>query len=240
MLRLEESPPCLLVESLKRKLPETASIFAGATFEVASALSFGDGMIQFEKRKSLWLALSRSLVMPDEKWFDTMEAFLQELGSEEWNEGFSRTLREWTDAFQELKAEPLEEVQYEYTRLFVNGYPKTACPPYESVYREGTMLGELAMDVYLIYQDWGLEITREEAGDHLAVLLEFMYYLSSLLDVVEDDELRQAVEGEIRAFWKEHIESWLPKFVGDLVESAEMPFYTLLGNMLSETTSLMS
>jgi len=139
-----------------------------------------------------------------------------------------------------LKAAPLEEAQYEYTRLFVNGYPKAACPPYESVYREGTMLGDSALDVHRVYADWGLEMAANEAGDHLAVMLEFLYYLSSLLDMAEDDEQRRAVEEAIGEFWKEHVGSWLPRFARDLEENAEMPFYARMGQVFSRVASLMS
>jgi TorA maturation chaperone TorD len=39
----------------------------------------------------------------------------------------------------ELKNWSLEWWQAEYTRLFINGYPKTVCPPFESVYCHGVM-----------------------------------------------------------------------------------------------------
>ena len=163
-----------------------------------------------------------------------MESLIGDLRSAGWEGAMSRVLGDWLASLGDLKSEPLEEVQYEYTRLFVNGYPKTACPPYESVYREGTMLGESAMDVYLIYQDWGLEVSEEEAGDHLAVMLEFLYYLASLREVADDEEKLEAVEEAIEGFWKDHLQPWLPQFAGDLMENAEMPFYTRLGNVLTE------
>jgi len=196
-------------------------------------------MIPFEKQKVLWLTLSRSLVLPDEGWFETMESLLGDLRSVEWSDQMSRLLEDWAASLEGLKSEPLEEVQYEYTRLFVNGYPKTACPPYESVYREGTMLGESAMDVYLIYRDWGLEVSEEEAGDHLAVMLEFLYYLASLREAADDGEKLKAVEEATEGFWRDHLKPWLPQFAGDLTESAEKPFYARLGRVLTAVNSLM-
>lgn len=196
-------------------------------------------MIPFDKQKVLWLTLARSLVLPDAGWFDTMSSLIADLKAAGWEGIMFRLLEDWSSALEDLKSEPLEEVQYEYTRLFVNGYPKTACPPYESVYREGTMLGESAMDVYLIYRDWGLEVSEEEAGDHLAVMLEFLYYLASLRKVADDEEKLKAVEEAIEGFWRDHLKPWLPQFAGDLTESAEMPFYARLGRVLTEVNSMM-
>ena len=206
---------------------------------VASAAVSGERMITFEKQKILWMSLARSLVLPDKEWFETMESLLGDLRSAGWEGNMPQILEDWALSFEDLKSEPLEEVQYEYTRLFVNGYPKTACPPYESVYREGTMLGESAMNVYLIYQDWGPEVSGDEAGDHLAVMLEFLYYLASLRDVADDDKKLKAVEEAIEGFWKDYLRPWLPQFAGDLTESAKMPFYAKLGNMLTAVYLLM-
>ncbi len=196
-------------------------------------------MIPFDKQKVLWLTLARSLVMPNEGWFDTMKGLIEDLRSEGWDGNMSRLLDDWAVSLEELESEPLEEVQYEYTRLFVNGYPKTACPPYESVYREGTMLGESAMDVYLVYKNWGLEVSEEEAGDHLAVMLEFLYYLASLREVADDEEKLRTVEESIEGFWRDHLQPWLPQFAGDLTESAEMSFYVRLGSVLTAVHLLM-
>ena len=41
----------------------------------------------------------------------------------------------------ELMDLPLQEWQGEHTRLFINGYPKTPCAPFESIYRHGRMAG---------------------------------------------------------------------------------------------------
>jgi TorA maturation chaperone TorD len=196
-------------------------------------------MIPFENQKILWQTLSRSLVMPDEEWFGTMGELLNELRTKPWGEEMSRALEKWGASLDELKSEPLEEVQYEYTRLFVNGYPKTACPPYESVYREGTMLGESAMDVYLIYRDWGVEVDENEAGDHLAAMLEFLYYLNMVRGIADDDEKLRDVEDAIEGFWKDHLKPWVPQFAGDLVENASMPFYVQLGRVLAKVCTLM-
>ena len=48
----------------------------------------------------------------------------------------------WLDAATaQLRKLPLEEWQAEHTRLFVNGFPSTPCPPFESAYRDGHLFG---------------------------------------------------------------------------------------------------
>ncbi|MFO0754704.1 MAG: molecular chaperone TorD family protein [Thermodesulfovibrionales bacterium] len=70
---------------------------------------------------------------------------------------------------------PLEELQAEYTRLFINAYPSALCPPYESFYREGTVYGATSGDVEQVYLDNGLDYVFEgEPPDFLSVELDFL------------------------------------------------------------------
>ncbi len=74
-----------------------------------------------------------------------------------------------------LSGLPLEEVQAEYTRMFISAYPKVLCPPYESYYREGIVYGNSSTRAREWYQKQGLDFTLEgEPPDHLSVELEFL------------------------------------------------------------------
>ncbi len=74
-----------------------------------------------------------------------------------------------------LEAVPLEEVQAEYTRMFISAYPKLLCPPYESYYREGLVYGNSSVATGEWYRKQGLDFTFEgEPPDHLSVELEFL------------------------------------------------------------------
>ena len=73
----------------------------------------------------------------------------------------------WMQAgLHELSLTPLEEWQGEYTRLFVNGFPKTAAPPFESVYRHQTMFGPVVDELHALYREAGLA-TGEMPADYL-------------------------------------------------------------------------
>jgi nitrate reductase assembly molybdenum cofactor insertion protein NarJ len=74
-----------------------------------------------------------------------------------------------------LEAAPLEEIQAEYTRMFISAYPQLLCPPYESYYREGLVYGNSSVAVGEWYRRQGLDFTFEgEPPDHLSVELEFL------------------------------------------------------------------
>ncbi len=74
-----------------------------------------------------------------------------------------------------LEAVPLEEIQAEYTRMFISAYPKVLCPPYESYYREGLVYGDSSVAAGEWYRGRGLDFAYEgEPPDHLSVELEFL------------------------------------------------------------------
>ncbi len=74
-----------------------------------------------------------------------------------------------------LEAVPLEEIQAEYTRMFISAYPKLLCPPYESYYREGLVYGDSSIAAREWYRRQSLDFTLEgEPPDHLSVELEFL------------------------------------------------------------------
>jgi nitrate reductase assembly molybdenum cofactor insertion protein NarJ len=70
---------------------------------------------------------------------------------------------------------PLEEVQAEYTKMFISAYPALLCPPYESYYREGLIYGSSSIEAGEWYRKHGLDFTCEgEPADLLSVQLEFL------------------------------------------------------------------
>jgi len=120
----------------------------------------------------------------------------------------------------ELENTPLEHWQAEHTRLFVTGYPKTPCPPYESAYRQGTMVGTAFADLAGLYRRAGLRAT-EVPPDYLGTMLECAAYLQ---DQGMDELLRELVE--------EHMRRWVPRFAQDLRDQALLGLYRDLGERL--------
>jgi TorA maturation chaperone TorD len=80
--------------------------------------------------------------------------------------------------------ELLLDLQKEYTRLFIPSrpeHPAPICPLYESVYEDGSLMGEAAFQVARLFYEAGLKKIDEFnlPHDHFALELEFMSYLCS-------------------------------------------------------------
>lgn len=126
-------------------------------------------------------------------------------------------------AVQELKTLPLDRWQGEHTRLFISGFPKTACPPFESAYRHGSMGGESVTQLLDLYERVGLVPDGVQA-DYLGVALECAAYLLEN-EGTESDTWRE--------LWDEHLGRWVCKFAMDLVEQSRLELYRSLGRELA-------
>jgi TorA maturation chaperone TorD len=125
-------------------------------------------------------------------------------------------------AVDQLTNFSLERWQGEHTYLFINGHPKTACPPFESVYRHGIMNGAVCSELASFYQKIGLEPIEEISPDYLGVLLECAAYLA------EQQPFPTAWWEEL---WQHHLARWVPRFARDLQHS-ELFLYQQLGKQL--------
>jgi len=123
------------------------------------------------------------------------------------------------EAVTELRGLALERWQAEYTRLFVNGYPRTDCPPFESVYRHGCMGGEVVGELGELYREIGLYAEGAPA-DFLGTQLECLAYL------LEQES------GVLGRLWDGHLRGWLPRFVRDLRGAAHLRLYRQLAERL--------
>ena len=123
----------------------------------------------------------------------------------------------------ELEKAGLEEWRGEYTRLFISGYPKTLCPPFESAYRQGSMSGAAVEDLAQLYRRLGLQSTDMPA-DFLGTMLECAAYLLER-EGSGDQELWTDL-------WEEHLARWVPGFARDLNEHSRLGLYRALGREL--------
>lgn len=154
--------------------------------------------------------LSLLLAMPDQ---DALEALKEMLPAAPW----------LAPALPELEGLPAERWQTEHTRLFVSGFPKTPCPPFESAYRQGGMGGTSAGDLARLYRNAGLEATAVSA-DYLGTMLEFAAYL-----------LEQGNAWDLlNELWSEHLERWVPRFARDLETHSRLQLYRTLGAELAK------
>jgi len=127
----------------------------------------------------------------------------------------------------------------EHTRLF-GGLSKTygAPPPYESVAREGKLLGECTIAVSAAYSAAGFDAPVPEAGpaDHLGAELRFLALLCH-----RESEARQAgCEGEAsawlereRSFLDDHVLKWVPQHCERMLTLAQTPFHLAMIRLIS-------
>ncbi len=114
-----------------------------------------------------------------------------------------------------IKISP-EEVEIQYTKLFINHYPHTIAPPFASSYIGKS--DEVYDYVEEFYKISGYKInSREFPPDYLIYELVFLGNLY--------DEKNSEKESE---FLENHFISWFSKFVKRIVESKESEIYSLI------------
>ena len=128
----------------------------------------------------------------------------------------------------------LESLKIDYTRLFVGPF-KLLAPPYGSIYLETSMImGESTIDVRNWYEKEGLDIVINDAPDHIAMELEFMYYLIVKQIEANSDanpQITQSYLEKQHLFLQRHLARWLPKFVENVQENAQTKFYGKLARL---------
>ena len=147
-----------------------------------------------------------------------------------------------------------QELSVEYARLFLGPYELQA-PPYGSIYLDGQkrVMGDSTMEVLAVYQEAGLSLQEDfkELPDHIAVELEFMYYLTyQEVRALENHDGKEA--GKFLKFQENFLENflgrWVPPFCARIKEGTQNEFYaaladcldTLVYNPLSDLLPLLS
>ena len=139
-----------------------------------------------------------------------------------------------------------EDLAVEYAQLFVGPFGLKA-PPYGSVYLDGerTVMGPSTIETIRCYEDEGLVRDAEftELPDHIAVELEFMYFLC--FREVEalrngDTERAAAYQRKQEDFLLHFPGRWAPLFCRNIKEGTDNRFYTALADCLAAVISQQS
>jgi len=177
-----------------------------------------------DDRARIYRILSQLFFYPDEEFFEKLneiEDYIQDI-LQEYSEA-ENLIFQFSEAIDELRTLPPEELQAEHTRLFINSFPTLPCPPYESAYREMLLMGDYAEEVSKYYSLYNLMIPEEDLPDHISYELDFMRFL------LEEGDLDLA-----REFFEEHILQWVPDFIADLRSEARLKFYKFVANFLED------
>lgn len=125
----------------------------------------------------------------------------------------------------------LNELQVEYSRLFIGPFHLYAAP-YSSIYldKQVLVMGESTQQAIDFYVKAGLDPSDEnkEPPDHISTELEFMYFLLFQKVVKkEDDSFKMSI-----SFLEKHLCHWVPLFTKRIMESSENIVYLELSKLL--------
>jgi DMSO reductase family type II enzyme chaperone len=131
----------------------------------------------------------------------------------------------------------IEQLRVDYSRLFVGPF-KLLAPPYGSVYLEGErrVIGDSTIEARNRYTEVGLNVSSDlkEAPDHIAIELEFMYFLIfKQIESIERSDFESAM-GSLRkqqSFLEDHLGAWVPEFADNVEENADTDFYKNLARV---------
>jgi len=128
----------------------------------------------------------------------------------------------------------LESLKVDYAQLFVGPF-KLLAPPYGSFYLEDSrFMGDSTIDVRNWYEKEELDIVAKDAPDHIAMELEFIYYLvAKQVQVSEDGNVQeiQLYQQKQKMFLCSHLTRWLPEFARNVQANAQTEFYKKLARL---------
>ncbi|MBI5739417.1 MAG: molecular chaperone TorD family protein [Nitrospirae bacterium] len=135
-----------------------------------------------------------------------------------------------------------EDLLVEYAKLFLGPYELKAAP-YGSVYLDDgrKVMGDSTMEVFKIYKEEGLSIDEnfKELPDHIAVELEFMYYLIfreiEALENFDSEKAAHFIDVQSR-FKGGVLLQWVRPFCDKITGGTDNEFYKALAGCLSTFT----
>jgi len=168
---------------------------------------------------TLYRFCAQSMQYPEPDWFSenyltSLYELLEALGGLEEIETLQATFSGSIDI--------LEDLQVEYTRLFINGIPRVAAPPYGSVYLAKTLRSKYSDEILLYYRSLGYNLLEDaDLPDSLIHQLEFLSFLA-------EDKNRDGEEDFLNRFFL----PWYPKFAIIVQQEAQHPFYRIIVSLI--------
>jgi len=168
---------------------------------------------------TLYRFCAQSMQYPSKDWFNdsyfnSLYQLLESLGGDD----DAKNLRTRVSNCDNI----LEELQIEHTRLFINGVPHVAAPPYGSVYLEKTLRGKYSERILLYYRSKGYDLKADaDLPDSIIHQLEFLSFLA------ED----QDQEGESE-FLSTFFLPWFSIFAAQVHKEATHPFYQIIISLI--------
>ena len=169
---------------------------------------------------------SMYLCKPDRETLDIWRALLSEAVPD-----ILSDLKNTLDKIDMTSNSELEDLLWEYTRLFMGPY-KLPCPPWESVYTspKRLMMQEAYDEVRDYYNKAGLTVNNQGImADHIGAELNFLAVV--LQKAHSDPKKEQYYRDLTRGFLDEHVIKWIPQFARDMEDAADLLFYKTLARV---------
>ena len=132
-----------------------------------------------------------------------------------------------------------QDLMVEHARLFV-GPQQVIAPPYGSVYLEEgrRVMGDSTLKARQTYQEAGLHLDPDfkELPDHIAVELEFLYFLTAKgVEAAAAGKVEESrrYDSAREVFLDQHLRRWVPPFCARIAEGTESDFYRDLAECLT-------
>ena len=138
-----------------------------------------------------------------------------------------RLLREF---FSSWKEEYLQKLEADFHRLFIG--PDIKAVPWESAWlsRDHLLFEKQTMEVRAFYRAFDLQAPalNTEPDDHLALEFAFMVHLFTLIlgfaDAGDESKFNEVIKVQ-HTFFSEHIITWAPEFLNEIIDHAETDYY---------------
>jgi TorA maturation chaperone TorD len=171
-----------------------------------------------EYRRDCYQVLADCYYLPDERLLKTLKSL---------DKSRNNLQSELASSAPELNN--IEALRVDYSKLFVGPY-KLLAPPYGSVYLENStrLMGDSTLDVKNRYVKEGLQVDLKEAPDHIAIELEFMYYLiSKEVEAALNSNTVNTVAylEKQKDFLGTHLGIWVSDLASNILANAETMFY---------------
>lgn len=184
-------------------------------------------------RQAAYRLFSTMLLYPDEERLRTVAAVAGELrdqGDLLATFSFFSQWRELLDTLHGLSDLELTRVQEEYIQVFMVKPEGSPCLPYESAYLEPKgATGWIALEREYAAAGLSLSPSLGEPPDHVAVELEFLYFLCHQEALAwEERRLHDAVETLKwqASFLEQHLGRWFPAFARQVGGTDNSKIYT--------------
>lgn len=123
-----------------------------------------------------------------------------------------------------------EELETEYSRLFILAVPHVPAQPFGSYWleRDQRLLGTTSLEIEEMMMKYGIVIAKDTGllSDHIVSELEFMAYLASLDEESAPQTQQQLLE--------QHLARWTPLFTAALRAAHPFPYYHLAADFLDQ------